>query len=338
NIGTCVTAVLASIGKPREAVRVALAHVTFNVLGVLLWFSFIDPLAAIVQWLAADNTPRQIAHAHTLFNVTNTCLFIWFTAPLAWLVRFVVPDRPEVEPEAARPKYLDDLLIQTPSLAIEMVRMELGRLGLAALHMARGALTTAIRGSEEALDDLEGMDDDVDALHAAIVTYLSRLSREHLSDRQSEQLHDYLSVANYFENIGDMIETNLVDAGRQRLKDNLEISAATEKVLNAFHHKVYWSVERAVRALVDTDLAIAREVMDAKTEINCLAADAEEHLSLRLSADEPKRLVAFRLESEIMEYLKRMYYFAKRIAKLAAKDGATPPENSQVEHGEPEPE
>ncbi|MGB6042526.1 MAG: Na/Pi cotransporter family protein, partial [Pirellulales bacterium] len=275
NIGTCVTAVLASIGKPREAVRVALAHVTFNVLGVLLWFSFIDPLAAIVQWLAADNTPRQIAHAHTLFNVTNTCLFIWFTAPLAWLVRFVIPDRPEVEPEAARPKYLDDLLIQTPSLAIEMVRMELGRLGLAALHMARGALTTAIRGSEEALDDLEGMDDDVDALHAAIVTYLSRLSREHLSDRQSEQLHDYLSVANYFENIGDMIETNLVDAGRQRLKDNLDISEATEKVLDAFHHKVCWSVERAVRALVDTDLAIAREVMDAKTEINGLAADAE---------------------------------------------------------------
>jgi len=328
NIGTCVTAVLASIGKPREAVRAALVHVTFNVLGVLLWFSFIDPMAAVVQWLSAGNTPRQIAHAHTLFNLTNTCVFIWFTTPLVWLVRLVVPDRPEVEAKVARPKYLDDILIQTPALAIDMVRMELGRLGLAALHMARGALTTAIRGNEEALDNLEAMDDDVDALHGAIVTYLSRLSRENLSDRQSAQLQDYLSAANYFENIGDMIETNLVAAGRQRLKEGLKISEATEKVLDAFHHKVCWSVQRAVRALVENDPAIAREIVDAKIEINRLAANAEYHLSRRLAADEPKRLAVFRLESELMEYLKRMYYFAKRIAKVLEKNKATPPENT----------
>jgi phosphate:Na+ symporter len=206
---------------------------------------------------------------------------------------------------------------------MDMVRMELGRLGALAEQMVRRALPTVIHGSEYNLAELEKMDNDVDKLHAAIVTYLGRLSQENLSGQQSEQLHDFLAAANYIENIGDMIETNLVVAGRQRLKEGLEISQQTEEVLEAFHRKVAWSVERAVRALVENDPAIAAEVTGAKNEINRLASDAEEHLSRRLAADEPQRLVAFRLESEMMEYLKRMYYFAKRIAKVVGENDLT---------------
>ena len=319
NIGTCVTALLASIGKTREAVRAAMVHVTFNSLGVLMWFGFMDQLAAGVTWLA-DSTPRQIAHAHTVFNVTNTCVFIWFTTPLAWLVTALVPDKREVELETKQPKYLDAILLRTPSLALDIVRMELGRLGAAALHMMRGALDTTIRGSNEQLDALEAMDDNVDALHAAIVTYLGRLSQENLSDRQSEQLRDYLAAANYIENIGDMIETNLVDAGRERLAADLHFSQATEEVLSALNTEVVWATERAIRALVANDKDVARKVAEAKEEINRMATTAEDHLSRRLAADEPHRLAVFRLESEIMEYLRRMYYYAKRIAKLVRAD------------------
>lgn len=319
NIGTCVTALLASIGKSRDAVRAALVHITFNTLGVLMWFSFMDQLAMGVKSLA-EGTPRQIANAHTIFNVTNTCVFIWFTTPLAWLVTRLVPDKREVELEAKQPKYLDPILLRTPSLAMDIIRMELGRLGAAALHMMRGAFETVIRGSSEELDSLEKLDDNVDSLHGAIVTYLGRLSKENLSDRQSEQLHDYLAAANYIENIGDMIETNLVDAGRERLNANLQISQATEDVLSALNKKVAWATERAIRAIVSHEKDAAREVAEAKGEINRLAVEAEEHLSRRLAADEPNRLATFRLESEIMEYLKRMYYFAKRIAKLVGED------------------
>ena len=232
----------------------------------------------------------------------------------------LVPEPAEEKREVARPKYLDDFLIQTPSLALDIVRMELGRLGAAAVYMVRGAMKTVIYGNDNDLAQLEQMDNDVDKLHGAIVTYLGRLSQENLSDRQAERLHDYLAAANYLENIGDVIETNLVETGRTRLEEGLEISEQTEQLLNAFHRKVTWSVERAVRGLVEHDPSIAAEVMRAKGEINRLAADAEEHLSRRLAAHEPKRLVAFRLESEIMEYLKRMYYFAKRIAKVVGEE------------------
>ena len=332
NIGTCITAALAAIGKPRDALRAAIVHILFNVAGVAIWFAFIPQLGALVTWISpsspelvgavrlAAETPRQIANAHTIFNIANTFLFIWFTTPLAWLVLRIVPQRNEEEMEVTQPKYLDEILLQTPSLAMDVVRMELGRLGTAALQMMRGALDIVIRGSGEQIDALEKMDDDVDALHGAIITYLGRLSKENLTDRQSEELHDYLAAANYIESIGDMIETNLVDAGRERLRAKLQISQATEDVLRDLNKEVTYATERAIRALVSNDQEIAREVAVAKGKINRLAAQAEVHLSRRLAADEPNRLATFRLESEIMEYLKRMYYFAKRIAKLVIED------------------
>ena len=77
---------------------------------------------------------------------------------------------------------------------------------------------------------------------------------------------------------------------------------------------------RSVEAISASSRAFADEVTDAKDEINALASQAESHLALRLTAAEPNRLVAFRLESEVVEYLKRVYYFAKRIAKLVAEE------------------
>jgi phosphate:Na+ symporter len=331
NIGTSVTAMLASIGKPAEAVQTALIHVLFNVLGVFLWFGFIDELAGLVRWLSpqavglsgtarlAAETPRQIANAHTIFNVTNTFIFIWFTTPLAWLVRHLVSERLAVGPARVRPRYLDENLFETPELALDRVRLELGRLGELTLKMVREALPTVFHGSEEDLEVLAGMDDDVDGLHAAIVLYLGRLSRKGLLKRQSDELSDYMAAANHFENIGDMVETNMVEAGSTRLKRNVEMSEATQEKLRTLHLKVCWAVEAAGQALVESDQQLAEEVMAAKLEINQLALAAENHLANRLVAEEPNRLATFRIESEIIEYLKRVYYFAKRIAKFVAE-------------------
>jgi phosphate:Na+ symporter len=194
--------------------------------------------------------------------------------------------------------------------------------------MVRGALTPVLRGTQPDLDRLEKMDDDVDRLHAALITYLGRLSQENLSKRQSLLLHEYMAAANNMENIGDMVETNLVEAGAQRLKDDLRIGESTEERLNALHQKVVWAFEHTVESLVGADRQKAEEVMAAKNEINDLAIRAENHVASRLTANEPKRLEAFRIESEIIEYLKRVYYFSKRIAKMVAE--------TEDDHGEPE--
>ncbi len=327
NIGTCITALLAAIGKPREAVQAAAVHIIFNIVGVLLWLGFIDQLAGTIraispsvtglsgQDLLAAETPRQIANAHTIFNIANTFIFIWFTRPLGRIVQRLVPERAEVDPDVIKPKYLDDILLETPALALDRVRMEMRRLGERAFDMVQKAFPIAIHGTREELKDLAKRDDEVDALHDAIVTYLGKLSRENLRSTESLHLSHLMLAANNIENIGDMVESNIVNAGLARLKSNVEVSQTTEEILGALHEKVCWAVQLTFQALDASDENMARAVIDAKSALQRLAAEAENHLATRLVAEDSNRLPLFKIETEIIEYLKRVYYFAKRISK-----------------------
>lgn len=335
NIGTCFTAWLASLGKSCEAKRAVAVHVLFNIAGVAVWFFFIPWLADIItsispessdlsgnEKLAAD-TPRQIANAHTVFNITNTLLFIGFTVPFARLVTRLIPDKPSSNRESYRPKYLDTSLLATPAMALDATRMELSRMGTVVTQITKEALGTVVHGDELSIKNLRHKDNQVDAVHSAILDYLSQLSRTNLGAKHAELLNQYLAAANYLENIADMVETNLVETGKQRLHENLIISEETQAMLKHFHSKVEQQVELAVTALVTNDHALAGEVVKAKPEIAKLSTDADAHLSRRLGADEPNRMMTFHLESELIEYLKRMYYFAKRIAKIVGSNPST---------------
>jgi len=327
NIGTCVTALFAAIGRPRDAVRTAVVHVLFNVAGVLIWFFLIDELAWISRAISPHvdvgevgdaaarviaDTPRQVANAHTIFNVANTALLIWFTGPIASLAKIIVPDRRE----ASNRTYLDDLLLSTPSLALHMIRLELGRLGAAVFWMVREGFETAVSGSEPALAALRKKDYEIEIMHEAIIRYLGMLSRESLSGSMTAQLQEGMATANYLQNIGEMIETNIYFAATTRLKHEVKVSAPTKEILRNLHQKVAWSVERSVEAMVTNDKAIALEVIEAKSAINELVSRAEDHIATRLIADEPNRFATFKVESDFIESLKRIYYFSKRISKI----------------------
>ncbi|MCP5537820.1 MAG: Na/Pi cotransporter family protein [Akkermansiaceae bacterium] len=332
NIGTCFTAWLASLGKSLEAKRAVTVHVLFNVAGVLLWFFFIPQLAEWVRILSpqaadlegtqrlASETPRQIANAHTVFNVTNTLIFIWFVGPIGKLVVRLLPDHPSPSDDKAKARYLNPLLLETPVIALDAVRLELSRMGESVIDITGGALETVISGDAQAIRELWKMDNDIDELHASILDYLGELTRHKLTEAQSGVMRRYLSVANYLENVADMVETNLVEAGHDRLEANLVISQSTREVLTHFHEEVRLQMTRAMNAIVTNDHVAAADVIGAMPRINELASKAEEHLSHRLVANEPHRMIAFHLESELIEHLKRMYYVAKRIAMLVREN------------------
>ena len=319
NLGTSVTALLAAIGQPREAVQGAIIHIFFNVFGVLLWLPFISQLAILVRSVSAPDTARQIANAHTIFNVANTFVFIWFIQPLARLAQFLTPVRPIRKPEPVRPKYLDDVLLDNPALALDRVRLELEHLGQHTLTMVERAIATFGYGSRQDLAALAKMDDNVDILHEAIISYLSQLYRENVPDPLlQQQAAAYMSAANYMESIADMIETNMVELGLTSIKEGVQISRTTREHLSLLFNQVHTTVKQSIRAIVEADVEIAEEIIRAKSDINYLAGVAEDQIAHRLIADAPKRVQTFRLEAEFIEYLKRIYYFAKRIAKIVA--------------------
>jgi phosphate:Na+ symporter len=317
NVGTAITAILAAIGKPRDAMRAAVAHVLFNVGGVLIWLPFLGLLAERMASIGGG-TAREIANAHTAFNVINALIFIGFVSQMAALTVRLVPDRPSDSGVALKAKYLDRDLLRTPALALDRTRQELGRMGNRVGGMLDAVLPAILSGTRWTLLEIEGMDDEVDDLHAQIIEYLGEVSTRRLSEDITLELVALMEATNDLEAIGDIVETNLVGLGLARVEQGLEVSDETRAVLVEFHSVISESLDEAVRAVTELDLKAGLSVGKMKAEVNELEHAAAIHQAERLLVDAPDRIANYRLEIDVLANLKRIYYFSKRMARTAA--------------------
>jgi phosphate:Na+ symporter len=327
NIGTCVTAGFAAIGKPIEAVRAAVVHTLFNITGVLIWIAFIPQLAQLAAWISpvahglsgldrvAAETPRQIANVHTFFNIANTLLLIGFTTQIARLVEWIIPNKPVQPDKAMLPKYLDHSLLGTPAIALEAARQEIGRLGERVNDMVLAIMPVAIRGSRWQLEEVAAMDKTVDALHMAIIEFLGKVSVAALSSRQSNEMMQLAEVANGLEHIGDGVATSMVTSARKRIEEDVSVSPETAKMLTEYHAFVALALSDAMRAITKQDEDLAREVSHRKKSFHELSRKFVEHGFGRLTADEPNRLRTYAREMEVMEILDGVFTIVRRIAR-----------------------
>jgi phosphate:Na+ symporter len=327
NIGTCATAGLAVIGKPREAVRAALVHVLFNVAGVLIWIGLIPLLAQLVQAIspgggavagtaaAAAAAPRQIANAHTIFNVANTLIFIGFTPQIARLVERLVPDRPLAGEEALEPKFLDDNLLSTPAIALENVRHEIGRMGDYVHAMLADALPAILGNSRRQLEELEKLDKPVDRLHRAIIGYLGRISLGSLSSEQARVLMQLVEIANDLEHIADRVATDMVTSARKRIEEHALIRPESTGHVRSFHQEVSKALAGAVEAVTTHDPELAAQVRGMKREVSQIARDIERESFRELPGHKGSGVLGYVREVELLEILDGIFKIARRIAR-----------------------
>jgi phosphate:Na+ symporter len=329
NIGTCVTALMAAIGKPREAQRAAAAHIMFNIFGVILWVGFIDQLAALAVRFSPAHTdlqgaarmaadvPRQIANANTIFNVANTVLFLPFTGALAALVTKLLPERPVDETEIVRSKYLDKELLSTPALALERVRLELGHMGEILDVMFRRLFEAFAERNRDGFVEVSKMDDQLDILQGKVVEYLGRIQQGELSDSESGELLTLLSATNYIESLGDVLETSLAAKGQQMLDGNLQVSETMRLALDELGETVARATAAAIDSIRDDSAVDAQRVISYKGDVNRQIEAVLQHQVAKFGLNTSDRVAVFRLEMGIVDSLKRVYTLAKRIAKLS---------------------
>lgn len=328
NIGTCVTAILAAIGKSTEAVRVAVVHVVFNVAGVIIWLAFIPQLAAAVTELSpvraelfgterlAAEVPRQIANAHTLFNVANTLFFILFTGQMARFVEWLVPQRVKEEKIIIEPKYLDPELVDTPALALDRVRMELGHLGEIILAMLGQIREAFLSRQHEELDAVARLDDRADILHSAILDYLNKVMKNEMSGETNELVLRYVRASEDLERIGDVIETELVEIGHLAIDEGIEPSDTTRHIMDTLYIEIREALSDAVKSISEDDQIAAQNVINMKAEINSQVDDVRRFQAERLLPRKGYALGGTRVENDIVDGFKRIYSLSKRIAKL----------------------
>ncbi|MGB5251947.1 MAG: Na/Pi cotransporter family protein [Sedimenticolaceae bacterium] len=327
NIGTCVTAILAAIGKPVEAKRAAAVHTLFNIAGVLIWVMFIPLLVDVVTAISpaapelagkarmAAEVPRQIANAHTIFNISNTLLFIGFTSVFARLVEKLIPEKPLDTKVIVTPKFLDDELIEVPPMALERVRLEIGHMGDIIGQMMSGVQTAWRQRDREALDEVLKMDDKVDILHEAILGYLGRIRRETMTNEQSVEFQSLMTATVNLEGLADIIESELVALGKQSIDRKLEPDETTRILYGELTELVKQAIGQVVAAIRGEDQQAAASVLALKDEVRRLADEALARQSERIGIAETGNIELIRLEFEVLDNLRRLYTLAKRIAK-----------------------
>ncbi|MFA4874668.1 MAG: Na/Pi cotransporter family protein, partial [bacterium] len=229
NIGSCVTALLASISTSTAGRRVALAHTLTKVIGVALVFPFIPQVANavgqvdhIVQIFLpnyAAGIAAKIALTHILFNIALALLFTPFLKPLTRLVEFILPMPPPKE-EPFGPKYLDKSALETPALAFAQAKREILRLGAIAQHMFGESLRMFSRGEdcEEAIIKIEDEDDKIDLLEKAVRFFLAEIATEQLSAEMVKTQMSLIGIAAELEEIGDTVSKEMVQLARKKAK------------------------------------------------------------------------------------------------------------------------
>jgi len=336
NIGTAATTAFMGIlsSKSAGATRASVVHVAFNVIGTLIWLPVIWLLADLSVWVspaspelqgaarAAAEVPRQIANANTLFNVLNTVLFIGFTGWFAKLTERVVPDRALPPGVIVQTQYLDDGALEAPSVALQAVRLELGRVGEITIGMLRD-VGPALRDRDlERIEDIARRDDEVDILEAEIFRYLGRIRVGHMTERESAEMQQLMVATDNLENLADVIETDMVALARKLVNIKSVTQGETRTILIELHESTLKSVGLAVQAIRDNDQRAAESVMIMKDTIRDQSERLLERKATRLVAtDDPDYLTLVRMQMSFVDQMRRIYTLAKRIAKVVLPPG-----------------
>lgn len=279
NIGTCVTALISSVGTQKNAKRAAVVHLMFNVIGVvvLLTAFWIVKIAFAPAILDENATMSGIAIAHSLFNILCTAMLLPAGGLLEKLAIRIVPDKGGKE----RPVELEERLLITPSVALGRCRAVAGEMARCAGEALYMALATFENYSPELAESIRENESRCDRYEDELGTYLVRLSAQQLSDAESEEATELLKIIGDFERISDHA-VNLLAASEELRSKGLGFSAAAEKELKVLIGAVREILNTAERAFSEKDLAAAAQVEPLKQVIVALKEQMRTRHILRM--------------------------------------------------------
>lgn len=267
NIGTCVTALLASIGTSRTARRTAVAHVVFNVVGAVVFLAFREPFAQAVLWVSpTDDMPRLIANSHTLFNLANTLVWLPFTGFMVKLVNGIVRG-PELE-IAADAKYLDHRMLGTPSVALQMAVKETTHMAGLVKQMLAKTREAFFDGNTRVLEEVDDIEDKVDRLKDQTIVYLSTLlSQRTLTQAQSSKLAGLMHAISDIERLADHTQ-NIGEYALEKSSKSLPFSENAMQELAEVYDSVVELFGISVDGLATWDKSKLERVWDYEDAID----------------------------------------------------------------------
>lgn len=317
NIGTTITAVLASIGASVAAKRTAAAHVIFNLTGTLIFIWFIPYYAQFIQFISPKGAEieviaRQIANAHMCFNLFNTILFLPLIGILVKAVTKIVPGR-ETDRLPSEPVYLDYNVLEQPFAAIHLATKELTRLGCMVMSMIEVSRESFIENDSTKVKELMETENDVNNLQEKIVNYLAHMfSTETITEDQASKVSGLMHVAADIEHIGDHCK-NIAEFAEEKIKNSYEFSQEAYGEIKDCFQLAEKMMQESITALEHGSTESAFRVQSLETEMNTKEHELRLHHMTRLNSKKcsPEFTVIY---TDVVHNIEKMGDYCNNIA------------------------
>jgi phosphate:Na+ symporter len=265
NLGTTITAVIASIGGTLAARRAALAHVLFNAVGVLIFLVFLPQYEYLILAISPDYIPRQVANAHTLFSVINAVIFLPFINLFAKLLTKIVPgeDKPVVQGSI----YLDWNIVDMPGVAIDLAQQELLRMAEFAAENIKLSFEGLIERDEKKLLAVRVQEDIIDGLEKEITHFLARVSQSSMDDDLSYRHTGLLHAANDIERVSDHAD-NIANLAQEAIDNKVAFSEEAVEELKSMYDMIVEIYSLAIQSVRENDMRLVSRVKRLETQID----------------------------------------------------------------------
>lgn len=262
NVGTCVTALLSSVSASRTAKRAALMHLLFNVIGTVIFIIFFSGLTVNAVKAISDDAARQLANAHTLFNIANTLLLLPFAGLIVKAVEILLPTtEAEKAEELLGVKYLDERIMETPSIALGQVMKEVLHMGNLATLSYEGSVEALKTGDAKLAERTFKIEKSLNSLEREISNYLVKLSNTSIGDYDREIIDGLFSTINDIERIGDHAD-NLAELALYKIENEITFSEKAVAELDEMVITVRSSISKSLDALKGSDRKLAKDVIE----------------------------------------------------------------------------
>lgn len=265
NIGTCITAMLASVGTNKTAHKAAFLHLIFNVGGTVMFIPFLGMLGQLVQYMSPGDVERQIANSHTVFNIANTIVLLPLRNYLILIVNKLVPGEDEIE--KVGPKYIDDRLLETPVIAAGQVIKETIRMANKAEQNLELSMKAFMEQDEALIKKVYDNEEIINVLEEAITTYLVKLSKCELSDKESSIVSSTFHIVTDIERIGDHAE-NIADLAVQKSNKKLQYSQDAVDELYEIYNYTKIALQLAIESYENRDVNKASSINSVEERID----------------------------------------------------------------------
>jgi phosphate:Na+ symporter len=347
NIGTCITAGLASIGTSREAKRVALAHVLFKLAGVLLFVFWIPGFADLIRTLAErfdSGTARQIANAHTIFNVALALIFLPFTDHFSKIILRLLPLEEQPKDVLMSTKYLDDDQIGTPAVALDLARAEIARMAKLVWRMLASIIIPFMSDEklirEEVSDQeerefllreipsmdawrtdltlMQGIDmreEKIDFIEEKIREYLFKVVGQGVAPEQANEAFGMISIASDMESMSDLIHRNLVPLIAKKKDLMVDFSEEGKEEILIYHQKVCRRIELLKDSFTEQNIDTAKDIMSSERKYLDLEEQYRARHLERIRKEKVESAKTHEVHMELMDLLKQIVVYSSNIAK-----------------------